>query len=79
MIILVVIILAAAGGVGYYFKIVRPKQQAAMEDAEEFEDDSYNEGFEGDYDYEESLPDGIDENEQDDSNSNGNPRLYITN
>ena len=28
-----------------------------MEDADEFEDDSYGEGFEGDYGYEESLPD----------------------
>ena len=62
----IVIALAGAGGAGYYFKIVRPKQQAAMEDAEEFEDDSYGEGFDGDYGYEESLPDSIDENEQDD-------------
>lgn len=66
LIIFIVIALAGAGGAGYYFKIIRPKQQAAMEDAEEFEDDSYGEGFDGDYDYEESLPDSIDENEQDD-------------
>ena len=45
MIILIVIILAAAGGIGYYFKMVRPKQQAALED-EEYEDDGYDEGFE---------------------------------
>lgn len=38
---MLVIIFAAAiaGGAGYYFKIVKPKQQAAMED--EFEDDEY--------------------------------------
>lgn len=66
MIIFLIIALAGAGGAGYYFKIVRPKQQAAMDDSEEFEDDNYTEVFDGDYDYEESLPDGIDENEQDD-------------
>lgn len=64
MIIFLVIALVGAGGVGYYFKIVRPKQQAAMEDADEFEDDSYGEGFEGDYGYEESLSDDMDDHEQ---------------
>ena len=64
MIIFLVIALVGAGGVGYYFKIVRPKQQAAMEDADEFEDDSYGEGFDGDYGYEESLSDDMDDHEQ---------------
>lgn len=41
-IIFVVLALLAVGGIGYYVKIVRPKQQAADE---EFEDDGYGEGF----------------------------------
>lgn len=45
MIIFLVIALVAAGGLGYYFKIVRPKQQAAM-DEDEFEDDGYGEDYE---------------------------------
>lgn len=66
MIILVVIILAAAGGIGYYFKMVRPKQQAALED-EEYEDDVYNEGFEMLSDYDEALPEESDEESAEDS------------
>ena len=50
MIIFLVIALAAAGGLGYYFKIVRPKQQAAM-DEDEFEDDGYGEDDEQDLAY----------------------------
>ena len=50
MIIFLVIALAAAGGLGYYFKIVRPKQQAAM-DEDEFEDDGYGEDYEQDLAY----------------------------
>lgn len=50
MIIFLVIALAAAGGLGYYFKIVRPKQQAAM-DEDEFEDDGYGEEYEQDLAY----------------------------
>ena len=41
-IIFVVLALLAVGGIGYYVKIVRPKQQAADE---EFEDEGYGEGF----------------------------------
>ena len=46
-IIFIIVALLAVGGVGYYVKIVRPKQQAADED--EFdEDDGYGEGFDPD-------------------------------
>lgn len=45
----IIIALLAAGGVGYYVKIVRPKQQA--EDDEDFEDDGYGEGFDPDEAY----------------------------
>ena len=48
-IIFIIIALLAAGGVGYYVKIVRPKQQA--EDDEDFEDDGYGEGFDTDEAY----------------------------
>ena len=48
-IISIIIALLAAGGVGYYVKIVRPKQQA--EDEEDFEDDGYGEGFDPDEAY----------------------------
>ena len=41
--------LLAVGGIGYYVKIVRPKQQA--EDDAEFEDDGYGEGFDPDEAY----------------------------
>ena len=61
MIFFVLFALAAAGGLGYYFKIVRPKQQAAMED--EYEDEGYGEGFEPDSEYHETLPDDTDEDE----------------
>lgn len=48
-IIFIIIALLATGGVGYYVKIVRPKQQA--EDDEDFEDDGYGEGFDPDEAY----------------------------
>lgn len=49
-IIFIIVALLAVGGVGYYVKIVRPKQQAADED--EFdEDDGYGEGFDPDEAY----------------------------
>ena len=48
-IIFVIVALLAVGGVGYYVKIVRPKQQA--EDDEDFEDDGYGEGFDPDEAY----------------------------
>ncbi|ANU49339.1 bacteriocin [Enterocloster clostridioformis] len=48
-IIFLIIALLAVGGVGYYVKIVRPKQQA--EDDEDFEDDGYGEGFDPDEAY----------------------------
>ena len=48
-VIFVIVALLAVGGVGYYVKIVRPKQQA--EDDDDFEDDSYGEGFDPDEAY----------------------------
>ena len=66
MIIFLVIALAAAGGLGYYFKIVRPKQQAAM-DEDEFEDDGYGEDDETNEAYGE--PDYLTEDDFDDKGS----------
>ena len=66
MIIFLVIALVAAGGLGYYFKIVRPKQQAAM-DEDEFEDDSYGEDDETTEAYGE--PDYLTEDDFDDKDS----------
>ena len=65
MIIFLVIALVAAGGLGYYFKIVRPKQQA--EDDAEFEDDGYGEGFDPDEAYGE--PEYLSEDDFDDKDS----------
>ena len=48
-IIFLIVALLAAGGVGYYVKIVRPKQQA--EDDEDSLDDGYGEGFDPDEAY----------------------------
>ena len=66
MIIFLVIALVAAGGLGYYFKIVRPKQQAAM-DEDEFEDDGYGEDDETNEAYGE--PDYLTEDDFDDKDS----------
>lgn len=66
MIIFLVIALVAAGGLGYYFKIVRPKQQAAM-DEDEFEDDGYGEDDETNEEYGE--PDYLTEDDFDDKDS----------
>ena len=69
-IIFIIIALLAAGGVGYYVKIVRPKQQA--EDDEDFEDDGYGEGFDPDEAYgepeylsEDDFDDRIDDGQED--------------
>ena len=63
-IIFIIVALLAVGGVGYYVKIVRPKQQAADED--EFdEDDSYGEGFDPDEAYRE--PEYLSEDDFEDS------------
>ena len=56
---------AAVGGIGYYVKIVRPKQQA--EDDAEFEDDGYGEGFDPDEAYGE--PEYLSEDDFDDKDS----------
>ena len=60
----------AVGGVGYYVKIVRPKQQA--EDDGDFEDDGYDEGFDPDEAYgepeylsEDDFDDRIDDEQED--------------
>ena len=60
-ILFTVIGMLAVGGIGYYVKIVRPKQQAADDD-EDFEDDGYGEGFDPDAAYgdPEYLPDDED-------------------
>ncbi len=65
-IIFIIIALLAVGGVGYYVKIVRPKQQA--EDDEDFEDDGYGEGFDPDEAYGE--PEYLSEDDFDDRISN---------
>ena len=63
-IIFIIVALLAVGGVGYYVKIVRPKQQA--EDEDEFdEDDGYGEGFDPDEAYGE--PEYLSEDDFEDS------------
>ena len=69
-IIFIIVALLAVGGVGYYVKIVRPKQQA--EDDEDFEDDGYGEGFDPDEAYgepeylsEDDFDDRIDDGQED--------------
>ncbi len=61
-IIFIIVALLAVGGVGYYVKIVRPKQQ--VEDDEDFEDDGYGEGFDPDEAYGE--PEYLSEDDFDD-------------
>ncbi|BDQ54398.1 bacteriocin [Enterococcus faecalis] len=65
-IIFIIVALLAVGGVGYYVKIVRPKQQA--EDDEDFEDDGYGEGFDPDEAYGE--PEYLSEDDFDDRINN---------
>ena len=60
----IIVALLVVGGVGYYVKIVRPKQQA--EDEDEFdEDDGYGEGFDPDEAYGE--PEYLSEDDFEDS------------
>lgn len=61
-IIFIIVALLAVGGVGYYVKIVRPKQQA--EDDGDFEDVGYGEGFDPDEAYGE--PEYLSEDDFDD-------------
>lgn len=70
-IIFVIAALLAVGGVGYYVKIVRPKQLA--EDDDGFDDDGYGEGFDPDeafgepeYLSEDDFDDRMDDNEPED-------------
>ena len=65
-IIFIIVALLAVGGVGYYVKIVRPKQQA--EDDGDFEDDGYGEGFDPDEAYGE--PEYLSEDDFDDRINN---------
>lgn len=58
-IIFIIVALLAVGGVGYYVKIVRPKQQA------EDEDDGYGEGFDPDEAY--GKPEYLSEDDFEDS------------
>lgn len=62
ILILAAVALLGVGGVGYYVKIVKPKREAADED-DDFEDDSYGEGFDptAEYGATEYLPDEEDE------------------
>lgn len=67
-VIFVIVALLAVGGVGYYVKIVRPKQLA--EDDDGFDDDGYGEGFDPDeafgeteYLSEDDFGDRMDDNE----------------
>jgi len=48
LLILAVIAVLAAGGAGYYFKVYRPKQLAAMDDGGEYEDAEPEDGGEWD-------------------------------
>ena len=70
-VIFVIVALLAVGGVGYYVKIVRPKQLA--EDDDGFDDDGYGEGFDPDeafgepeYLSEDDFDDRMDDNEPED-------------
>ena len=62
MLILAAGALLGVGGVGYYVKIVKPKRETADED-DDFEDDSYGEGFDptAEYGTTEYLPDEEDD------------------
>ena len=64
-IIFLVVAFAAVAGVGYYVKIVRPKQQA--EDDDEFDDDGYGEDFDPDVAY--GQPEYLSEDDFDDKDS----------
>lgn len=65
--IFVVIGMAVVGGVGYYVKILRPRQ-LAEEDEDEDDEDGYGEGFDPDEDFggDEYLPEDDDIDEDDD-------------
>lgn len=64
-ILLILLAVLGVGGAGYYFKIVKPKQNAAADDEDEYEDDSdygdESEDYEDDYDFEDSETDNLDE------------------
>ena len=55
---MILLVVLGAGGAGYYFKIVKPKQNAVPDDEDEYEDDSdyadEPEDYEDDYGFEDS-------------------------
>ena len=57
-ILLILLVVLGAGGAGYYFKIVKPKQNAIPDDEDEYDDDSdyadEPEDYEDDYGFEDS-------------------------
>lgn len=65
-ILLILLAVLGVGGAGYYFKIVKPKQNAAIDDEDEYDDDSdYGdelEDYEDDYGFEDS--ENIDQDEE---------------
>ena len=68
-ILLIIVAIVGVGGAGYYFKIVKPKQQAALDDADgDFEDDEYGEDYGDELDSEADayLPDDLDGDFSDD-------------
>lgn len=70
-IIFIVIAMLAVAGIGYYVKIVRPKQQATEDD---FEDDGYGEGFDPDVAYGEPeylSEDDFDDRDEDSAEKDG--------
>lgn len=74
LIIFLVLALLIAGGAGYYFKILRPKQQAALDDEDgDFEEERYGEGFDPDAEYGpmEYLPDDSGDEETDETSGDG--------
>lgn len=72
MIVFVLIAFAAVGGAGYYFKIVRPKQQAALDDEDEgFEGDEYGEGYDPGMEQGEKIEYLSVDNEDDDQTQSG--------
>ena len=64
MIVFIVIGVLAVGGVAYYMKIVRPKQQAGMDDED---DDIPNEGDDKEVEFENESEEDTDEDEDSDN------------
>lgn len=67
MIIFLILGVLAVVGIGYYVKIIRPRQQA--EEEEEFDEESYGDGFDPDEAYGE--PEYLSEDDFDDRREDG--------